>query len=140
MNIALSTTLHTTFDDAVTRTRDALAQQGVGVLTEIDMKATLKAKLGEDMEDYLILGACNPPLAHRAVSEDRQIGLLLPCNVVVRADPADEGAVLVEAMNPRLLFEVTGEPALKEIANHVTAKLQAAINFLAIADASATAP
>jgi uncharacterized protein (DUF302 family) len=140
MNIALSTTLHTTFDDAVTRTRDALAQQGFGVLTEIDMKATLKAKLGEDMEDYLILGACNPPLAHRAVSEDRQIGLLLPCNVVVRADPADEGAVLVEAMNPRLLFEVTGEPALKEIANHVTAKLQAAINFLAIADASATAP
>src|SRR6516225_7082002 len=115
MDIALSTTLHTTFDDAVVRTREALAQQGFGVLTEIDMKATLKAKLGEDMEDYLILGACNPLLAHRAVSEDRQIGLLLPCNIVVRADPADEGAVLVEAMNPRLLFEVTGEPALKEI-------------------------
>jgi len=87
MSLALSTTLHTSFADAVERTRKALADQGFGVLTEIDMKTTLKAKLGEDMEDYLILGACNPPLAHRAVNVDRQIGLLLPRNVVVRADP-----------------------------------------------------
>ena len=87
MGIALSTTLHTSFDDAVERTRRALSEQGFGVLTEIDMKATLKAKLGEDMENYLILGACNPPLAHRAINVDRQIGLLLPCNVVVRSDP-----------------------------------------------------
>ena len=85
MTIALSTTLHTSFDEAVQRTRTALAQQGFRVLTEIDMKATLKAKLGEDMEEYLILGACNPALAHQAVNVDRQIGLLLPCNVVVRA-------------------------------------------------------
>src|SRR6516165_3631620 len=119
MNIALSTTLHTTFDDAVVRTREALAQQGFGVLTEIDMKATLKAKLGEDMKPYLILGACNPPLAHRAVSVDPQIGLLLPCNVVVRDDPTEKGAVLVEAMNPQLLFELTNEPALKELAEQV---------------------
>ena len=83
----MSTTLHTSFADAVERTRTALSEQGFGVLTEIDMKATLKSKLGEDIEDYLILGACNPPLAHRAVTVDRQIGLLLPCNVVVRADP-----------------------------------------------------
>ena len=102
MGIALSTALHTSFVDAVRRTREALAEQGFGVLTEIDVKATLKAKLGEDMEDYLILGACNPPLAHRAVNIDRQIGLLLPCNVVVRTDPKDEDTVFVEAMDPQV--------------------------------------
>ncbi|MEN4473917.1 DUF302 domain-containing protein [Mycolicibacterium cosmeticum] len=133
MGIALSTTLHASFDDAVERTRQALAEQGFGVLTEIDMKATLKTKLGEDMEDYLILGACNPPLAHRAVNIDRQIGLLLPCNVVVRADQHDPDTVLVEAMDPQLLVEVTDEPELRPVADEVTAKLQAAINSLATA-------
>ena len=131
MTIALSTTLHTSFDEAVQRTRTALAQQGFGVLTEIDMKATLKAKLGEDMEEYLILGACNPSLAHQAVNVDRQIGLLLPCNVVVRADPTDNKTVIVDAMNPRLLVEVSGEPALEAVAAEVSAKLQAAIDSLA---------
>src|SRR5271165_5642555 len=124
MDIALSTTLHTTFDDAVVRTREALAQQGFGVLTEIDVKATLKAKLDEDIEDYLILGACNPPLAHRAIEVDRQIGLLLPCNVVVRSDPDHADVIRVEAMNPQLLVDVTGEPALSPIADEVTGKLQ----------------
>jgi uncharacterized protein (DUF302 family) len=94
------------------------------------MKATLKAKLGEDMEDYLILGACNPPLAHRAVNADRQIGLLLPCNVVVRADRTDDTSVIVEAMNPQILVEVTGESALRDIADEVTRKMQAAIDSL----------
>ena len=130
MGIALSTVLHTNFDEAVKRTREALAEQGFGVLTEIDMKSTLKAKLGEDMEDYLILGACNPPLAHRAVGVDRQIGLLLPCNVVVRADQSDPGAVHVEAMNPQLLVDVTGEDDLRPVADEVGAKLQAAIDSL----------
>ena len=130
MTIALSTALHTSFPDAVSRTRDALAEQGFGVLTEIDMKATLKAKLGEDIEDYIILGACNPPLAHRAVNADRQIGLLLPCNVVVRTDPKDDSSVIVEAMNPQILVEVTGEPALRDIADEVTTKMQAAIDSL----------
>jgi uncharacterized protein (DUF302 family) len=130
MGIALSTTLHTSFDDAVERTRQALAEQGFGVLTEIDVKATLKAKLGEDMEDYLILGACNPPLAHRAVNVDRQIGLLLPCNVVVRADPDNTGTMLVEAMDPQVLVDVTGEPDLREIADEVATKLQAALDSL----------
>jgi uncharacterized protein (DUF302 family) len=130
MDIALSTELRTSFDDAVARTRAALAERGFGVLTEIDVKATLKAKLGHDMEDYLILGACNPPLAHRAVEVDRQIGVLLPCNVVIRTDPDHADIVLVEAMNPRLLVDVTGEPRLNPIAEEVTGKLQAAIDSL----------
>jgi uncharacterized protein (DUF302 family) len=131
MGIALSTTLQTSFDDAVERTRKALADRGFGVLTEIDVKATLKDKLGEDMEDYLILGACNPPLAHRAVSIDRQIGLLLPCNVVVRADRDSANTILVEAMDPQVLVDVTGEPELREVADEVATKLQAAIDSLA---------
>lgn len=130
MGIALSTSLRATFDEAVNRTREALAQQGFGVLTEIDMKATLKKKLNEDIEDYMILGACNPPLAHRAVNVDRQIGLLLPCNVVVRTDPDDHDTVFVEAMNPQVLVDVTGEEQMKPIADEVTTKLQAAIDSL----------
>ena len=130
MTIAISTSLQSSFDAAVARTRDALAGQGFGVLTEIDMKATLKAKLDQDMENYLILGACNPPLAHRAVTVDRQIGLLLPCNVVARTDPADDTRVLVAAMNPQLQVHDTGEPELQEVADEVTTKLTAAIDAL----------
>jgi uncharacterized protein (DUF302 family) len=130
MNIAIAAPLQASFDDAVARTREALAEQGFGVLTEIDVKATLKAKLGEEMEDYLILGACNPPLAHRAVEANRQIGLLLPCNVVVRADRDHAGTVLVEAMDPGLLVEVTGEPELRPVAEEVTNKMKAAIDSL----------
>lgn len=135
MSIALSTTVRAPFADAVARTRAALAAQGFGVLTEIDMKATLTAKIGPDagdeLGDYLILGACNPPLARRAVGIDRQIGLLLPCNVVVRGNPAEDGTVLVEAMNPQLLVQVTDQPELQPVADEVTAKLQAAIDSLA---------
>ena len=86
------------FAEAAARARDALKAQGFGVLTEIDVQATLRDKLGEDMEPYLILGACNPPLAHRALSADRRIGLLLPCGVVVRAG-ADQ--TVIEALDPR---------------------------------------
>lgn len=133
MNIALATRLDDTdFDTAVTRTKAALSEQGFGVLTEIDMQATLKAKLGEDMERYLILGACNPTLAHRAVGVMRQIGLLLPCNVVVRADTSTPGStsVIIEAMNPQIMVEVTGEPGLASVAAEATAKLSAAIDTL----------
>ncbi len=130
MSIALATKLEASFDDAVARTRKALADQGFGVLTEIDVKATMKNKLDEDMENYLILGACNPPLAHRAIGVDRQIGLLLPCNVVVRSDPDDSGSTLVEAMNPQLLVDVTDEPQLQPVAEEVAAKLKAAIAAL----------
>jgi uncharacterized protein (DUF302 family) len=138
MTIAISTSIRSSFAEAVTRTREALADQGFGVLTEIDMKATLKAKLGQDMEDYLILGACNPPLAHRAVTVDRQIGLLLPCNVVVRADPDDDTRVLVEAMDPQLLVQVTGEAGLQEVADEVAHKLRAAIEAVGSASTGRT--
>lgn len=131
MALAISTTLHTSFENAVERTRKALADQGFGILTEIDVKATLKAKLDEDMEDYLILGACNPPLAHRAVNVDRQIGLLLPCNVVVRTDPDAAGTVIVDAMDPQVMVQVADQPGLREVADDAATKLQAAIDSLA---------
>lgn len=133
MAIALSTTLHTSFEDAVERTRKALAEKGFGVLTEIDMKATLKAKLGEDMEDYLILGACNPQFAHQAVNIDRQIGVLLPCNVVVRQDPDAPDTVVVDAMDPRLMVDVTKKPGLDQIADAVTGLLREALQDVAAA-------
>jgi len=131
MTIGLSTKLNATFEDAVERTTRALAEQGFGVLTRIDVKSTLKQKLDADMEDYLILGACNPTLAHRALQVDRQIGQLLPCNVVVRTDPDGHGdVVLVEAMDPQLMIKVVDQPALHAVADEAAAKLQAAIGAI----------
>jgi LmbE family N-acetylglucosaminyl deacetylase/uncharacterized protein (DUF302 family) len=112
----------------VQRVRDALKAQGFGVLTEIDVRATMAAKLGVEMEDYLILGACNPPLAHRALDVDRQIGLLLPCNVVVRADGPD--ATWVEALDSQVMVEVTGRSELKPVADDAATRLRAALDGL----------
>jgi uncharacterized protein (DUF302 family) len=122
--------LHTDFATAVARTRDALAEQGFGILTEIDVTATLKTKLDHDMEDYVILGACNPPLAHRALDTDRSIGLLLPCNVVVRRD-GDHTAVQV--LDPNTMVALTELDALRPVAEEATRRLDAAL-------ASLTAP
>ena len=116
------------FDETVERVRSALAAQGFGVLTEIDVTATLRAKLGAEMEDYLILGACNPPLAHRALETDRSIGLLLPCNVVVRG--AGDRTV-VQALDPQSMVDLTGLDALKPVADEATARLEAALASLA---------
>lgn len=126
----LSTKLEVPFDEAVERTTQALAEQGFGILTTIDVAATLKKKLGKDMEKYLILGACNPGLAHQALDIDRQLGQLLPCNVVVRADPADpDNTVLVEAMDPQVMVQVAGQAqALQAVADKASAKLHAAID------------
>lgn len=132
MTLAISTTLRASFEEAVEMTRKALAHQGFGVLTEIDVKATLKAKLDEDMEDYLILGACNPALAHRAVDVDRQIGLLLPCNVVVRSDPKRDGVVIVDAMDPQIMVQVADQPGLREVADDAAVRLHAAIDALSL--------
>ena len=110
--------------EAQTRTREALREQGFGVLTTIDVTATLQAKIGETMEPYVILGACNPPLAHRALEANREIGLMLPCNVVVR-ETAD--GVVVEAMDPEAMLNIIDEPELKAVAAEARAGLAKAL-------------
>lgn len=134
MDIALTTTTSGPFDAAVARTRDALADQGFGVLTEIDVRDTLNNKLGggagDELGDYLILGACNPKFAQQALTMFRPIGVLLPCNVVLRTAPGDDGVILVEAMDPRLMAEATDEPALADIAAEVGKRLQAVLDAL----------
>ena len=124
MSYGTQVTLEEPFGQAVARVRAALADQGFGVLTEIDVTATLKAKLGEQIEDYMILGACNPPFAYQALAVDRSIGMLLPCNVVVRA--AAEGT-LVEALDPQVMVTLTGRPELKPVADEVSRRLAAAL-------------
>ena len=132
MSIAISTSTDTAdFDKVVSKTREVLKDNGFGVLTEIDVQASLKEKLGESIERYLILGACNPQLAHRAVSANKQVGLLLPCNVVVREDADNPATVHVEAMNPQLMVEVADDPALAPIADQATRQLEAAVSTLA---------
>lgn len=115
------------YDTAVERVKAALAEQGFGVLTEIDVRATLKGKLDVDTEPYVILGACNPPLAKQALDVDRRIGALLPCNVVVRAD-GDRS--IVDAMDPDMLATVSGDPALEPIAHQVRERIEAALASL----------
>lgn len=120
--------LKTTFAEANERVRAALQEQGFGVLTEIDVQATLRNKLGEEIEDYVILGACNPQLANRALGVDRQIGLLLPCNVVVRTDGAE---TVVEVLDPQVMVTVTGRDELAPVADEAAQRLQAALDVLA---------
>jgi uncharacterized protein (DUF302 family) len=115
------------FDDAVAKVKEAFAAQGFGILTEIDVQATLKNKLGADMERYVILGSCNPDLAHRALAVTRDIGLLLPCNVVVREH--DRG-VLVQALDPAVIASVPGLPELEPIAAAAGQRIQAALDAL----------
>ena len=128
MSYGTQVSLDAPFADTVARVRAALAEQGFGVLTEIDVTATLKARLGEQMEDYVILGACNPPFAHQALGIDRSIGLLLPCNVVVRAI---DGGTVVEALDPQVMVTLTGRPELKPVADEVARRLAAALAGLA---------
>ena len=124
MSYGTSVTLDVSFADAVSRVRAALQEQGLGVLTEIDVTATLRAKLGEQIEDYVILGACNPPSAYAALGVDRSIGLLLPCNVVVRAAGA---GTIVEALDPQVMVTVTERPELKPVADEVARRLASAL-------------
>jgi uncharacterized protein (DUF302 family) len=113
------------FDEAVSRVRDALQKEGFGVLTEIDVKATLKKKLDVDFRKYLILGACNPPNAYKALTAELEIGLLLPCNVIVYE--CDDGGATVAAMDASLMATVSGNDRLSEVAATVNEKLKRVI-------------
>ena len=129
MDYARSVTVDLPYEQAVPAVKQALQAQGFGVLTEIDVRATLKDKLGQDMEPYLILGACNPQLAHQALDLDRQIGLLLPCNVVVRVTA--DGTTLVQALDPQIMVTVPTQGAeLAPIAEQAGRRLQAALDAL----------
>ena len=128
MAYGTSVILDRPYADAVPLVREALAGQGFGVLTEIDVAATMQAKLGIEVAPQIILGACNPPLAHRAMQAEESVGLLLPCNVVVRA--LSDARTKVEALDPQVMVGVTDNPALKEVADEAAARLTAALSTL----------
>ena len=125
---AIAVTVYRPFGGTLAATRDALAAQGFGVLTEIDMQATLKAMFGVDIAPQVILGACRPPLAHAALQAEPSIGLLLPCNVVVRA--VDDDRTRVEAIDPDIMVSVTGNPDLQAVATEARTRLTTALHAL----------
>ncbi len=127
MSYERSIDLSVPFEDAVSRTRAALQEQGFGVLSEIDVQATLRDKRGLEMEPYLILGACNPDLAHQALEIDRSIGVLLPCNVVVSGHAAGSR---VQILDPQIMASLTGLPALQPVVDEASARLQAVLDTL----------
>src|SRR5512147_1194816 len=113
------------YDKAVAKVREELSKQGFGVLTEIDVKATLKKKLNVEFEDYVILGACNPPFAHQALQVTKDVGLMMPCNVIVFAD---KGKTFVEAAMPTVLMNLIQNDRLKSTAEQVEAKLKKVVD------------
>jgi len=126
----ISATLEIPYEEALPRVVEALQQEGFGVLTEIDVKATLKKKLDADFRKYKILGACNPHLAHRALQAELELGLLLPCNVIVYE--ADGGQTVVTAVDPLVMMNMTQNNDLQEIAEEANAKLKRALQNLVV--------
>ncbi|PLX37771.1 MAG: hypothetical protein C0606_05740 [Hyphomicrobiales bacterium] len=126
MDYHISRTVSGNFDDVVAKTREALSAEGFGVLTEIDVKATLKKKLDADFRPYLILGACNPPLAHRALTAEDKLGVLLPCNVVVQDKGAD--GIEISAMDPAAAMSMIDSAEVGEVARIVRDKMQKVVD------------
>ncbi|WP_309604691.1 DUF302 domain-containing protein [Phenylobacterium sp.] len=126
MSYYFSKTIQSSFGEAVRRTREALQAEGFGVITEIDMQKTLKAKIGVDFRPYIILGACNPAMAHQALQIEDKIGTMLPCNVVVQARA--DGIVEIAAIDPVASMQAVGNPALIVKATEVAAKLRGAVD------------
>jgi uncharacterized protein (DUF302 family) len=125
------TTLAVPFEEAIERTKAALKEEGFGVLSEIDVQATLRAKIGVDFERYTILGACNPQLAHRALQAEHELGLLLPCNVVVHDH---DGGCAVSIVDPDAMLGVVESEALREVAREAKARLERVVTRLAAAE------
>lgn len=119
----MSRALDVPFEEADRRVREALQKEGFGVLTEIDVQETLKKKLDVDFRPYRILGACNPPLAHKALAAEEQVGLLLPCNVIVY-EGASEGTSVVAVLDPQAQLSAAGNPALDELGAEVLARME----------------
>ena len=128
MSSDLTIKLKTHYEDAIPAVTAALKNEGFGVLTEIDIKKTFKTKIDVDFRRYVILGACNPNLAHQALSHDLDIGLLLPCNVIVYEE--GDGSV-VSVVDPLQMLDVTNKPELREVAEEAKAKLKRAVDSLA---------
>ena len=127
MEYRRTTVLNLPYPQAVARVKEVLADQGFGILSEIDVQATLREKRGIDMEPYVILGACNPDLAHQALQAEPGVGVLLPCNVVVST--AGQGS-LVQMLAPQVMADLTGSPVLQPIADEASRRLDAALNEL----------
>jgi uncharacterized protein (DUF302 family) len=128
VSYALTTTVHRSFAETLDAARVALADQGFGILTEIDIQATLKAKLDVDIPAQVILGACRPPLAHAALQAEPSAGLLLPCNVVIRS--LDDETTVVEALDPKVMVSLTHNDALSFVADEAGKRLAAALDTL----------
>jgi len=122
---AFHTVLDTSYEDAIVRVKNALKEEGFGVLTEIDVKETLKKKLDKEFRNYVIVGACNPPFAYRSLNADLDVGLLLPCNVIVYE--TDDGKAYIAAINPISALQVIQNQELRTIAGEVAAKLKRAV-------------
>jgi uncharacterized protein (DUF302 family) len=123
-----SKTVNFSYDEAIQKVTEELKKEGFGVLTEIDVKETLKKKIDVDFRKYKILGACNPPLAYKALQAEENIGVMLPCNVIVQETP--DGKVQVSAINPMVAMQSVGNIALSDVAQTVTLKLQTVLNNL----------